>query len=113
MSADRLLTVEEALDRVFAAIAGPTEPELAWLSEALGRVAAEPVASPISLPPWDNSAMDGYAIRAADVATAAEDAPVTEVTMTTRPRRSPSPQNPTPRRPRKASGVSPAPRPTS
>ena len=77
MSADRLLTVEEALDRVFAAIAGPTEPELAWLSEALGRVAAEPVASPISLPPWDNSAMDGYAIRAADVATAAEDAPVT------------------------------------
>ena len=77
MSADRLLTVEEALDRVFAAIAGPTEPELAWLSEALGRVAAEPVTSPISLPPWDNSAMDGYAIRAADVATATEDAPVT------------------------------------
>ena len=77
VSADRLLTVEEALDRVFAAIAGPTEPELAWLSEALGRVAAEPVASPISLPPWDNSAMDGYAIRAADVAAATEDAPVT------------------------------------
>jgi molybdopterin molybdotransferase len=77
VSGDHLLTVEEALGRVFAAIAGPTEPELAWLSEALGRVAAEPVASPIALPPWDNSAMDGYAIRAADVAAAAEDQPAT------------------------------------
>jgi molybdopterin molybdotransferase len=76
VSADRLLTVEEALDRVFAAIAGPTESEVAWLSEALGRVAAEPVTSPISLPPWDNSAMDGYAIRAADIAAATEDGPV-------------------------------------
>ena len=66
MSADRLLSVEEALERVFAAIAGPTEPEVAWLSEARGRVAAEAVTSPIALPPWDNSAMDGYAIRAAD-----------------------------------------------
>ncbi len=75
MSADRLLSVEEALERVFAAIAGPTQPELAWLSEALGRVAAEPVTSPISLPPWDNSAMDGYAIRAADVAAATEGSP--------------------------------------
>jgi molybdopterin molybdotransferase len=77
VSDDRLLTVEEALERVFAAIAGPTEPELAWLSEALGRVAAEPVESQIALPPWDNSAMDGYAIRAADVAGAGEDRPAT------------------------------------
>jgi molybdopterin molybdotransferase len=76
VSPDRLLTVEEALERVFATIAGPTEPELAWLSEGLGRVAAEPVTSPIPLPPWDNSAMDGYAIRAADLASATEDAPV-------------------------------------
>ena len=77
MTADRLLSVEEAQDRIFAAIAGPTEPEVAWLSEALGRVVAEPVNSPISLPPWDNSAMDGYAIRSADVQGATEDAPVT------------------------------------
>jgi molybdopterin molybdotransferase len=77
VSNDRLLTVEQAQERVFAAIAGPTEPELAWLSEALGRVAAEPVASPLALPPWDNSAMDGYAIRAADVAAASEDQPAT------------------------------------
>jgi molybdopterin molybdotransferase len=76
MSADRLLTVEEARAAVFAAIDGPTEPELAWLSEALGRVAAESVASPLDLPPWDNSAMDGYAIRSADVAGATDGAPL-------------------------------------
>ena len=75
MTLDRLLTVEEARDRVFAAIAGPTGSEVAWLSEALGRVAAEHLSSPIALPPWDNSAMDGYAIRAADTAAAREDAP--------------------------------------
>jgi molybdopterin molybdotransferase len=77
VSADKLLSVEDALERVFAAIDGPTETELAWLSEARGRVAATPLDSPLALPPWDNSAMDGYAIRAADVATATEDAPVT------------------------------------
>ena len=43
---------------------------------ALGRVLATPVTAAVSLPPWDNSAMDGYAIRAADVAAATEDAPV-------------------------------------
>jgi molybdopterin molybdotransferase len=77
MTADRLLSVEEAQNRIFGAIAGPTEPEVAWLSEALGRVVAEAVDSAISLPPWDNSAMDGYALRSADVQGAAEDTPVT------------------------------------
>ena len=43
---------------------------------ALGRVLAAPVTAAVSLPPWDNSAMDGFAIRAADVAQATEDAPV-------------------------------------
>jgi molybdopterin molybdotransferase len=38
------------------------------LREALDLVLAEDVASPIDLPPWDNSAMDGYATRAVDVA---------------------------------------------
>jgi molybdopterin molybdotransferase len=75
VAADRLLSVEEAQAQVFGAIAGPTPPEMAWLSEARGRVAAAPVVSPIALPPWDNSAMDGYAIRVADVASATEDAP--------------------------------------
>jgi len=72
----RLLSVEEARAAVLAAVPGPTEPEIAYLSEALGRVLAEPVVSTTALPPWDNSAMDGYAIRSADVAEATEDAPV-------------------------------------
>ncbi len=47
-----------------------------YLSDALGRVLAEPVTSTTDLPPWDNSAMDGYAVRAADTAGATEDGPV-------------------------------------
>src|SRR5256886_5582851 len=43
------------------------------LREALDLVLAEDVASPIDLPPWDNSAMDGYAVRAVDVEGAAPD----------------------------------------
>src|SRR5438552_4047289 len=47
------------------------------LREALDRVLAEDVTSPIDLPAWDNSAMDGYAARAADVASANPDHKVT------------------------------------
>jgi len=73
---DRLLSVEEARAAVLDAIAGPTEPETAYLSEARGRILAEDVMSLTALPPWDNSAMDGYAVRAADVASATDAAPV-------------------------------------
>ena len=75
MTTDRLLTVEEARARIFDTIGGPTESEVVWLSEARGRVLARDLTSPLSLPPWDNSAMDGYAIRAVDVASAGEHAP--------------------------------------
>ena len=74
--ADRLLSVEEARAAVLAAIPGPTESEFAWLSEARGRILSEDVMSLTALPPWDNSAMDGYAVRAADVAAASEASPV-------------------------------------
>src|SRR5881397_230951 len=47
------------------------------LREALDRVLADDVTSPIDLPAWDNSAMDGYAARAADVASADLDHKVT------------------------------------
>ncbi|HET9614916.1 MAG TPA: gephyrin-like molybdotransferase Glp [Candidatus Limnocylindrales bacterium] len=76
VATDRLLSVEEAQAAVLNAIPGPTETEFAWLSEARGRILAEDVMSLTSLPPWDNSAMDGYAIRAADVAGATDDAPI-------------------------------------
>lgn len=47
----------------------PQAPAVEWvpLSEALGRVLAEEQFAAIDLPAWDNSAMDGYALRAADV----------------------------------------------
>jgi len=45
------------------------------LDDALGSVLAEPVVSPMNVPPWTNSAMDGYAARAADVRGARADAP--------------------------------------
>jgi molybdopterin molybdotransferase len=71
-----LLSVEEARSAVLSAVLGPTEAEVVFLSDALGRVLSEPVTSTTALPPWDNSAMDGYAVRAADTASATEDAPV-------------------------------------
>ena len=44
--------------------------EQVLLTDALGRVLAEDVASDVDLPPFDRAAMDGYAVRASDVATA-------------------------------------------
>ncbi len=75
-AADPLLPAEAALAAVLAAIQGPTEPEWVHLSKALGRVTAEAVRSTTDLPPWDNSAMDGYALRHADVTAATGPAPV-------------------------------------
>lgn len=54
----------------------PLAPRRVPLREALDLVLAERVASPIDLPARDNSAMDGYAVRAADVARAAPERPV-------------------------------------
>ncbi len=53
----------------------PLPAERAALLAALGRVLAEDVVSPLDLPPWDNSAMDGFAVRAEDVRGASEAAP--------------------------------------
>ncbi|WP_062464299.1 molybdopterin molybdotransferase MoeA [Demequina soli] len=50
--------------------------EVVPLAEALGAVCATDVHAAVALPPFDNSAMDGYAVRAADVAVATEGAPV-------------------------------------
>ena len=69
-------SVEEARGAILAAIPGPTESEIAYLSEARGRVLAEPVVSTTDLPPWDMAAMDGYAVRAADIVAATDTEPV-------------------------------------
>jgi molybdopterin molybdotransferase len=70
-----MLEFEEALARVLVAVPAPTS-ETVSLESAAGRIAAERVLSPIDLPLFDNSAMDGYAVRAADVASAKPAAPV-------------------------------------
>jgi molybdopterin molybdotransferase len=65
-----LLTMEEALERLLAQVRPVEGQEILPTQEALGRVLAEPVSSQIPVPGWDNSAMDGYAIRAGDLAAA-------------------------------------------
>src|SRR5256885_9078594 len=60
-----MLTVEEALEQILSRIP-PLGTELVELTAALGRVLAEPTVSCRELPPWPNSSMDGYAVRADD-----------------------------------------------
>jgi molybdopterin molybdotransferase len=62
-----MISVEEALARITAAF-GPLAVETVSLGEALGRVLAEDVVARVTQPPAAVSAMDGYAVRAADVA---------------------------------------------
>ena len=69
-------SVHDASARILADIR-PLGAERVALRDAIGRVVAEDVVSPIDHPPWDNSSMDGYAVRAADVAFATESNPVT------------------------------------
>jgi molybdopterin molybdotransferase len=70
-----LLRVEEALERVLEGVA-PLAGELVELTEAAGRVLAAPVVATTALPPWDNSAMDGFAVRAVDLLGATPAQPV-------------------------------------
>ncbi|MDH0748702.1 molybdopterin molybdotransferase MoeA [Pseudomonas sp. GD03842] len=64
----RLMPVEEAMERLMnlAAAAAITERETVTLAQAQGRVLAQDLVSTLDLPPWPNSAMDGYALRVAD-----------------------------------------------
>jgi molybdopterin molybdotransferase len=63
-----LLSVEEALARVLDGIA-PTPAETVMIEDARGRVLAEPLHALLTQSPFDASAMDGYAVQAADIAT--------------------------------------------
>ena len=70
-----MLSVEEALERVLALVAELPAADAALL-DADGLTLADDVAAPFAIPSLDNSAMDGYAVRAADVAGATEGQPV-------------------------------------
>lgn len=69
------LSVDEALDLVLNRVSVLAD-ETVDLLDALGRVLARPIAARDSLPPFANSAMDGYALRADDVEGARSDSPV-------------------------------------
>ena len=64
--------------RVIISHVQPLAPVRRPLREALDAVLAEDVTSPIDLPPWDNSAMDGYAVRSADLTAGDTDLEVIE-----------------------------------
>jgi molybdopterin molybdotransferase len=70
-----LLSVEAARDAILAGVV-PVETERIATGAALGRVTAEPVSARVSLPPWPNSAMDGYAVIASDTTAARDNAPI-------------------------------------
>jgi molybdopterin molybdotransferase len=61
-----MISVEEALDRIFLQLDAPAT-ETVPLAAAHRRVLAEPLLATHSQPPFDASAMDGYAVRAAEV----------------------------------------------
>jgi len=62
-----MITVEQALDKILGR-AAVLEAEESPILDCLGQVLARDVTSDIDVPPLDNSAMDGYAVRAADTA---------------------------------------------
>jgi len=70
-----MISVEEALEKILSYVE-VLEPERRPILDCLGQVLAEDVYSTIDIPPLDNSAMDGYAVRAEDTYGAGESSPV-------------------------------------
>ncbi len=73
-----MLTASQLLDALLERARGATASETVSVTDALGRVLAAPQTSAITVPPLDNSAMDGYAVRVADVAVAGVRLPVSQ-----------------------------------
>src|SRR3954470_9207203 len=70
-----MLSVAEASERILAEIR-PLGIETVPLRRALGRVCAEDINAAVTMPPWSNSSMDGYAVRSADLTPAMTGKPV-------------------------------------
>ncbi len=71
-----MISVEEASAYILKHFQ-PLEPERVPILEALDRVLVEDIVADINIPPFNNSAMDGYAVRAEDIASASSGHPVT------------------------------------
>ncbi|VVN89084.1 gephyrin-like molybdotransferase Glp [Pseudomonas fluorescens] len=63
----KLMPVDEAIARLLDKAPPPPPVQKIPLEQCLGRVLAADIHSPVNLPAWDNSAMDGYAFKAADL----------------------------------------------
>src|SRR5690349_5035964 len=64
-----LMELDQALSLLLAGAKPVVDSEMVSTFEAVGRVLAQPQYSAINVPPLDNSSMDGYAVRCADVST--------------------------------------------
>ena len=73
-----LKPMEEALELLLGHAKAVGDIETVPTGEALGRVLAAPVSSQVEVPPWDNSAMDGYALRSGDLPAADTSLPVSQ-----------------------------------
>ena len=67
-SSPSLISVDDAITRILDPVSAVEQFEILDIDDALGRVLAEDVSSSINVPGYDNSAMDGYAVRSADCA---------------------------------------------
>lgn len=74
-TAQKLRSVEDH-SRAVAALLAPTAVIRRPLVECAGLALAEPITAAVALPPFDNSGMDGYAVRSADITAATAEAPV-------------------------------------
>lgn len=72
MIGGKLMSVDESVALIADRIAPVAEEETVALARADGRILAKPVIAPIDLPPFDNSAVDGYAVRHASLAAGQE-----------------------------------------
>lgn len=70
-----MISVEEARQRILSTLA-PLSAETVPVTAAHGRILAEDTFAAVDLPGFDNSAMDGYAVRAAELAGAGAESPV-------------------------------------
>lgn len=68
MAVSQRLDLDQALQRMLMDVVQPSAQEAVATGDALGRVLAKTITAPIDLPPFDASAMDGFALRADDVA---------------------------------------------
>jgi molybdopterin molybdotransferase len=73
-----MISLDRALEQLLAQATAVTQTETVATVDGLGRVLAEPIISSVAVPPLDNSEMDGYAVRCADLSSVPATLPVSQ-----------------------------------